>query len=222
MDLLAAILGSRTRTEIFRLLFQHAESELYLRQLHRMSSLSIRPIQQELSKLVDVGLVKFRSDGNRVYYSANSAHPLFPEIRGLVEKTSGVWVLLEEALQDARVELAFVFGSVASGTARPDSDLDLFVIGEIGLRGVVKLISGMSDRAGREINPHVMTRAEFVRKTRGKNHFVSSVLGSPKKFVIGSDDELGRLGQKRLAPATQNDGKGARRSARDRRARVAR
>jgi hypothetical protein len=96
-----------------------------------------------LSKLVDAGLVRLRSDGNRVYYSANSAHPLFPEIRGLVEKTSGVGVLLEEALQDARVELAFVFGSVASGTARPDSDLDLFVIGEIGLRGVVKLLSGM-------------------------------------------------------------------------------
>jgi DNA-binding transcriptional ArsR family regulator len=195
MDTLATLLGSRTRAEIFRLLFQRLDVELYLRELHRRSGVSIRPIQQELNKLSKIGLIKLRNDGNRVYYSANADHPLAPEIRGLVEKTSGVPALLESALVGQGVEIAFIFGSVAAGTARPASDLDLFVIGQAGLRRVVKSLSGVSERVGREINPHVMTRDEFGRKLRRGDHFVATVIKSDKTFVIGSEDELARMGE---------------------------
>lgn len=196
MDSLAALIGSRARAEIFRLLFQRPGTELYLRELHRRSGLSIRPIQQELSKLAAIGLVNLRNDGNRVYYGANMAHPLAPEIRSLVEKTSGVSAVLESALSQPGVEIAFVFGSVASGRARPDSDLDLFVVGDIGLRKVSKLISGVSERIGREINPHVMTRKELSSKALRGDHFLSNVLGSKKQFIVGTEDELRDLGEK--------------------------
>ena len=196
MDTLAVLIGSRTRAEIFRLLFQNPASELYVRELQRRSGLSIRPIQQELSKLLEIGLVKLRNDGNRVYYSANTEHPLFPEIRGLVEKTSGVSALLEAALNNPSVKIAFIFGSVASGDARPTSDLDLFVIGDVRPRELIKLLSGIPERVGREINPHVMTKEEFGQKVRRRDHFISNVLSSQKKFVIGSEDELRKLGKK--------------------------
>jgi predicted nucleotidyltransferase len=199
MDILAAITGSKSRAEIFRLLFERPETQLYLREIHRLSGLSIRPIQAELSTLDKAGLLKTRKDGNRVYYSANTQHPLFPEIRSLVEKTSGVISVLQAALQDPEVETAFIFGSVASGQARPDSDLDLFVIGSLGLRKLTKLLSGASERIGREVNPHVMTSDEFARKMMGKDHFVSNVMGSKKTFIKGDESELKRLGKKRLA-----------------------
>jgi predicted nucleotidyltransferase len=196
MDELALLTGSKTRAEIFRLLFQRAGTELYLRELHRRTGLSIRPVQQELGKLAQIGLVKLRNDGNRIYYTANSEHPLFPEIRGLVEKTSGVSDLLETALAGPGVEMAFIFGSVGAGKARPDSDLDLFVVGDIGLRTLVKRLGGMSERAGRVINPHVMSKEEFSRKAQKKDHFISNVLGAQKAFVIGTEDELRRLAKK--------------------------
>lgn len=196
MDELAALIGSKTRAEIFRLLFQRAGTELYLRELQRRSGLSIRPVQQELSKLARIGLVKLRSDGNRIYYGANTEHPLFPEIRAIVEKTSGVAGLLETALAGPGVEMAFIFGSVGAGTARPDSDLDLFVVGGIGLRTLLKRLGGVSERVGRIVNSHVMSTEEFSRKARRKDHFISSVLGSQKSFVIGTEDELRRLAKK--------------------------
>ena len=196
MDELATLIGSKTRAEIFRLLFQRAGTELYLRELQRRSGLSIRPVQQELKKLAQMGLVKLRNDGNRIYYGANTEHPLFPEIRGIVEKTSGVSALLETALAGPGVELAFIFGSVGAGKARPDSDLDLFVVGDIGLRTLVKRLGGMSERAGRVINSHVMSKEEFSRKAQRKDHFISSVLGAQKAFVIGTEDELRRLAEK--------------------------
>ena len=196
MDELVALTGSKTRAEIFRLLFQRAGTELYLRELQRRSGLSIRPVQQELRKLAQIGLVKLRNDGNRIYYAANTEHPLFPEIRGIVEKTSGVYASLETALAGPGVEIAFVFGSVGAGKARPDSDLDLFVIGDIGLRKLVKRLGGMSERVGRVINSHVMSKVEFLRKAHTKDHFISNVLGEKKTFVVGSEDELRRLAKR--------------------------
>jgi uncharacterized protein len=196
MDELATLVGSKTRAEVFRLLFQRAGTELYLRELQRRSGLSIRPVQQELSKLARMGLVKLRSDGNRIYYGANSEHPLFPEIRGIVEKTSGVSALLESALAGPGVDVAFVFGSVGAGRARPDSDLDLFVIGDAGLRKLVKRLGGMSERIGRLVNVHVMSKEEFSQKAQRKDHFISNVLRGQKAFVIGSEDELRGLAKK--------------------------
>jgi predicted nucleotidyltransferase len=193
MDELATLLGSRTRAETLRLLFKQAGIELYLRELHRRSGMSIRPVQQELRKLAEIGLVKLRSHGNRVYYAANTEHPLFPEIRGIVEKTSGAAALLEGAIAGPGVEAAFIFGSVGSGKARPDSDLDLFVIGDIGLRKLVKRLDGMSERIGRIINPHVVSKDEFLRKAKRNDHFVSNVLGAQKIFVVGTEDELRQL-----------------------------
>lgn len=194
MSSLADIIGSKSRSEIFRLLFERPGTELYLRELHRQSGLSIRPIQEELAKLKEVGLVKVRIDGNRVYYSANTEHPLFPEIRSLVEKTSGVEVLLREALSDSEIQFAFIFGSVASGTASPKSDLDLLVIGDLGLRKLTVLLRGMTNRIGRLVSPHVMTAQEFNRKVHEKDHFISTVMKAKKIFVIGDERELKRLG----------------------------
>lgn len=199
MGSLVDIIGSKSRAEIFRLLFEKPESELYLRELHRQSGLSIRPIQEELNHLLGVGLVKIRKDGNRVYYSANTAHPLFPEIRSLVGKTVGFEGVLKNVLAHPEIQFAFIFGSIASGKARADSDLDLFVVGALGLMKLTTLLSGVSDRLGREINPHVMSGDEFTRKMNAKDHFVSNVIGSRKIFLIGDEDNLKRLGKKRLA-----------------------
>jgi uncharacterized protein len=183
MGLLGEIVGSRTRAEIFRLLFQGTETEIYLREIQRRAKLSVRPIQQELSRLQKIGLVKARKDGNRLYFSANPAHPIYPEIRKIVEKTEGVQGLLRDALSDPDVKIAFIFGSVATGKERAESDVDLFVIGELGLRKLSKLLSGVSGRVGREVNPHVYSEADFAAKWRARDHFVTRVTESEKIFV---------------------------------------
>ena len=195
MDILEGLLGSRSRAEVIRLLFERPERELYLREIFRLSGLSIRPIQEELSHLHDLGLLQVRKDGNRLYYTANSQNPLFPELKSLVEKTSGYRALLTRALKDPEIDAAFVFGSIAAGNAKSTSDLDLFVVGTIGLRKLTKLLSGLSERLGREINPHVLLPAELEKRRKAKDHFVSSVMASKKVFLIGDENELKRLGK---------------------------
>lgn len=196
MNTLEIIVGTRTRAEIFRLLFEKSETELYLRELHRLTNLSIRPIQEEISRLLKGGLISSRKDGNRIYYRANTEHPLFSDLRSLVEKTTGVQAILKHALSVEEIQMVFIFGSVAAGTAKPESDLDLFVIGNLGLRHLSKLISGLSEKIGRVINPHVMSSNEFQKKLKEKNHFITSIMKTPKQFVIGEENDLKRLGKK--------------------------
>ena len=135
MDVLAKILSSGVRAEIFRVLFGLSAVELHMREIQRRSGFAIGTIQTELRKLLMLDLVKKRRDGNRVYFSANRENPLFNDIHNLVLKTAGLVDVLKKALSvNEKIRLAFVFGSVARGKEKVGSDVDLVIIGDIGLR----------------------------------------------------------------------------------------
>jgi DNA-binding transcriptional ArsR family regulator len=194
MDALVQLLSSRVKAEVFRLLFGLEAGEMHVREIERRSGLSVSTVRQELRRLSQLGLVAARKDGNRTYYHANRGHPCYADIRGLVLKTSGLVAVLRSALAQPSVRVAFVFGSVASGTAHAQSDVDLMVIGTSSLRTVGKMLSETSAQLGREVNPHVLTPAEFARRRDARDHFVCQVLDSPRLFVVGDDDELAAMG----------------------------
>lgn len=186
---------SRGRAEIFRLLFGPPSGELHVRELERRTGLSDATVRQELKKLSRLGVVEARRDGNRTCYRANGTYPLYPDIRNLVLKTSGLTDVLREALDGVGgVELAFIFGSIASDTAKPHSDIDLMVIVTIGLCQLSKRLSGPEAKIGREVNPHVLTPEEFTRRASEGDYFITTVLKGPRLFVVGSEEELRRLG----------------------------
>jgi DNA-binding transcriptional ArsR family regulator len=195
MDTLARLLSSRVKAEVFRLLFGSGTPELHVRELARRAGLNEATVRQELIRLTGLGLLDLRRDGNRAYYRAHTAHPLYPEIRNLVLKTSGLVDVLHEALASLNIQVAFVFGSVADGTQKPESDLDLMVIGDVTLRGVVKLLSGTATRLGREVNPYALTPGEFAKKKRARDHFLTEVLTTKRLFVIGDEDDLRAMGR---------------------------
>lgn len=195
MNRLADLLSSRVKAEIFRLLFGGAESELHVREIERRSGLADATVRQELKRLTRLGVVELRRDGNRTYYHANTEHPLYPDIRNMVLKTSGLVDVLQEALTHSGIRLAFVFGSTARGNGKAGSDVDLMVIGTISLRQLGKLLSGVAMRLGREVNPHVLTPEEFAKRMKTRDHFIATVLSESRLFVIGSEDELKAMGR---------------------------
>lgn len=190
MNLLEELLSSRTRAAIFGLLFGVKEQYLHIREIERRSGFAVGSVRQEALKLVRLGLVVRRKSGNRTYYEPNKNHPLYVDIRRIVLKTSGLAEALADALGEKGIQCAFVFGSLAAGTEQPESDVDLMIIGDIGLREASKRLAGMGDGIGREINSHVMTPEEFDRRRRTAEHFVSSVMASPRIWVKGSEDDL--------------------------------
>ncbi len=195
MNLLSQILSSKVRAEVFRLLFGLSDQPLHLRELVRRSGFAIGTIQTEMKKLVRLDLVERRKDGNRVYYRANKNHPLYTDIQHMVFKTTGLVDTLKQALgnQDA-VEVAFLFGSAATGKLAAESDVDLLVVGDIGLRRLLSLLTDASGRIGREINPIVMSARELGKRVADGEHFITAVLDGPKHFIVGNADELKAMG----------------------------
>jgi len=194
MSLLVEILSSKIRSEIFRLLFGVNEEALHMREIERRSGLSIGTIQQEIKKLLRLNLIIKRKDGNRIYYQANKEHPLYPEIRNLVLKTAGLVDFFRKALEaNPIIRFAFVFGSLARHEERDKSDVDLMVIGDIAMRQLTGLLSGVSTKIGREINLYILTTREFLKRKSTKDHFLIQVLESPKIFVIGNENDLANL-----------------------------
>ena len=198
MDTLSQILSSRTRAGIFKLLFGTREEELHIREIQRRSQLNDRTIRQELAKLLMLGLVIDRKDSNRVYYRANKSNPLYPDIHNLVLKSIGLRDVLLDALNDKGIKIAFVFGSISEGRETSESDVDLFVIGSLGMRNVSTLLSGAAGKIGREINTHMMSESEIKKRYITKDHFIYSVIKSKKLFIIGTEDDLETVVGKRL------------------------
>lgn len=156
--------------------------------------LEMRPssLQRELASLTSAGILRRRRDGNRVYFQADGECPLLPDLQGLLLKTVGLVDVLRDALDPIsdRIAWAFVYGSVARGEGVNASDVDLMIIGDVGLAIVATRLEGTEQCLLRPVNPTVYTRAEAVAKFAAGHHFVSDVLRGDKLFVIGRADDL--------------------------------
>ena len=195
MSLLSEILSSRTRAGVFSVLFGWDPQELHAREISRRTEITLSTVQQELKKLVGLDLVERRQDGNRVCFKANRLHPLFSEIRNLTVKTSGIIPLLRTALLPVAEDIvsAFVFGSVARSEELAHSDIDIMIIGNLGLRKVSSLMTPVCQQMDREVNPYTLTPESFSKRCAEKDVFFTHVLGSNKLFLIGGEDELSSM-----------------------------
>jgi len=197
MDILSEILSSRIRAAILRLLFSFDAKELYMRDLERRSGFSIGAIQTELKKLIRLELLKNRKDGNRIYFQANKEHPLYSDLRNLVLKTNGLIDIIKDALihSDA-IRYAFIFGSFAREEETSLSDIDLMVVGDLGLRHLTKMLSGLSDRLHREINPHCLSEKDFIRRKNVGEPFINRICEESRLFIIGDKNDFEAMARK--------------------------
>lgn len=193
---LSQTLFGQTRAAVLSVLYGHVGEAFYLRQLARLTHIALGPVQREVRQLVDAGLVTKKTVGTQTLYSANQTSPVFREIKSLVTKTVGMHDVLAEALDPLRdrINLAFVYGSVARARENESSDVDLMVVGRVEFGEVVERLAEAQRILNREVNPTVYSIREFARKIRG--NFLKSVLAEKKLFIIGDEDDLRELGQK--------------------------
>ncbi len=201
---LSSTLFGKTRRAVLALLFSNPDEEFYLRQIVRRVRSGQGGVQRELRRLADARVIVRSVRGRTTFYQANRACPVFSELRGLVIKTAGVAEVLRAALLplSERIDVAFVYGSVAKARMRAGSDIDLFVVGAVGFGEVVDRLSSAQTELAREVNPTVFDPREVERRMKQGDHFVSSVVEGPKVFVIGGQHELDQLAGGRLADRT--------------------
>lgn len=186
------LLGS-SRAAVLAVLLLRPDESLHVRELARLTGVSPGTLHRELRALTGLGLLQRRAVGRQVFYTANPSSPVFEDLAGLLRKTAGLVDVLRSALAPLadRIERAFVYGSMASGQTHAHSDIDVMVIGDLGFADVVLALAPAQESLRREINPTVLSAADFKRKRRQVDGFVAKVLKGSTLWLMGSNDAPG-------------------------------
>ena len=188
------LFSSSARVKILTLFLLNPESRFYQREIEGLTGLPIRAVQREVERLETLGLLQRTVEGNRVYYQVERGFFLFPELRSMILKTTGLGSLLRERLRDEdRIKVAFIYGSYAANQETTASDIDLFVIGELSSKELHMAVREAEKVIHREINYTLFSPEEFSQKTQARNGFVLNVLGGPKIFLKGDEGALQSL-----------------------------
>jgi predicted nucleotidyltransferase len=164
----------------------------YLSELAEFLHTRPSSLQRELSSLEQSGILQQRKDGRRTYFKAETRSPIFRELRGIFEKTEGLIPSLRVALRpfENKIVFAFVYGSIARRQEHATSDVDLMVIGNVGLGDLAPSLRKAERRLGREVNVTNYSVDEFRKKVADGDHFLTTVLKGSLQFVKGEQRDL--------------------------------
>ncbi len=194
-DRLANILFGKARRAILSLLYMHTDEQYYLRRIVRETGIGLGPAQRELSQLTSASMITREVRDRLVYYRANPDCPIYNELKNIMIKTAGLADVVRHALEPVadRIKSAFIYGSFAQGAEDKHSDIDLMIIGTAQFADISSAISPAQEKLQREINFAVISVHEFKLRLKENDHFIKSVMNSPRISIIGNEDELERL-----------------------------
>ena len=183
------LFGSRTRAKILGWFFAHSGEPYSVRQLASILGDDPSNLSKELSKLEDLGILISSRERNLKRFQVNQDCAFGPELKGLVQKTTGIMGRLRSALQAAKgIGFAFVYGSFAKGTENAESDIDLLIVGDIDLDKLDRIFVGLEKAFGRTVNYVLYTKREYETKKAEGNAFLQEVRGREKIWIIGKND----------------------------------
>jgi len=190
--MLEKLFGSRVRAKLLTQLFSFTDRAFYIRELQELLGEDSTNISRELKKLENIGLIIGYNQGKMRYYQANPHSAIFTELKNLILKTSGLAGILKAALEKIQgIQLAFIYGSIAQGTERSDSDVDVIIVGKVDVDHLNDTISLVEDQLQRDINYILYTPDEFCQKISQQNGFVTEILKDKKIVLFGDASRFG-------------------------------
>jgi len=194
------------RQEILAATLLSPEKSWYLSELAAHLETSPSSLQRELEALAKSGILERTQDGRRTYYRAQTASPVFQELRALFSKTAGIVPLLNSELArfGSKIKWAALFGSMARGEEETQSDIDLLVVGPVGMTELLPALRRVEQQLGREVNVTRYSETEFLAKRRGRDHFLNSVLKGKLITIVGSPNELEKAAGGKQGPRPQD------------------
>jgi predicted nucleotidyltransferase len=191
--MLMDLLFGSYRQRILGMLLLHPEQTYHVRELARMTHTTAGTLHKELSRLAESGLLLREKQGNQIRYQANRLCPIYSELASVFRKTTGLADVVTEAIQPlaGEIKLALIFGSIARGEETASSDIDLLIVGDVGFADLVKALHPAQKALSREINPVVLSQAEYQQRLNNKDHFIQQIQSHPTINLLGNLNEPG-------------------------------
>lgn len=194
---LASALFSRVQLRILSLLFGQPDRAYQVTEAINLAGSGRGAVQRELERLTKAGILNRTLYRNHKLYQANRQSPVFEELRSLILKTVGLVEPLRDSLKAFRskIDVAFVYGSIAKGADTANSDIDLLIIGDdLAYGDIFNALQKAEKTLHRPVSPNLMTRQEWRQRTSDKNPFIRKILQQPRLFIFGDDNELKGIG----------------------------
>jgi len=186
MDIVNILFKSKIRQKILARFFADENRKLYINELARLVNTTQGTCRRELNKLVDMGLLTTSKEGNLLYYQVTKQNPLYTEFSAIIQKTIGIEAKLKSSLYGLKgISYAFIFGSYVKREFKPESDIDIVIIGIIKEDSLIRVFRDVEKVIGREINYHIYTEKEFKNKLR-TDSFIKNII---KDYIIIKGDE---------------------------------
>jgi predicted nucleotidyltransferase len=142
-------------------------------------------VHRELSRAEGAGLVVRDSTARPHRFIAATEDPVYEPLAALLSRSIGVEAELRSVLCRPDVLAAVIHGSWARGTRRPDSDIDVLVIGDAQLRDLRRAVRRVGKAAGRRVDITVLSLDEFRRLRDEGASYVRTVLEEPTTALVG-------------------------------------
>jgi len=185
------VLFTKTQQQVLRLLYGKPDQSYYLNELVRLAGVGKGSLSRELDKFCQVGLLTKTRQGNQNHYQANNECPIFNELKTITQKTFGVVEVIQSALSPIvdQLDFAFIYGSMAKGDEHAASDIDLMLVGsDLSYSEIMEMLDPPEQQLGRPINPTIYTRAEFNKRVKNDQQFVTRVMEQPKLWIVKEDE----------------------------------
>lgn len=185
------MLGSRVKVNVLRMLFKFKAKTFTGRELAESIRLTHTGVRRALRELQASNLVLIEYHGRSNLITLNTDSYAYDVLQTLFNAEAGMFKNhfaqeLKREVPNGIVSCA-IFGSVARGTEKPDSDVDVLFITD-NKEAVQKFIEDKLQffvkRYGNVITPYIMSKNEFARKKN--TPFVKDVLES-YKLIKGED-----------------------------------
>ncbi len=179
-------LFTKTQQKVLGLLYGKPEQSFYLNEIVRLAGMGKGSVNRELLKLVSAGLLTVSKQGNQNHYQANASNPIFSELKLIVQKSFGIVDVIKSSLSFLlpKLDMAFIYGSVAKQSEHAGSDIDLMLVGDdLSYSEVMGLLDNAEQQLARTINPTLLTAIEFEKRITEGQSFLTRVMEQPKIWL---------------------------------------
>ncbi len=145
----------------------------YLRELANEFGESTNSVRVELNRLTEAGILESETQGQMVIYQARRSHPLFPEIKSLVSKYTGLDKIVEQVISYlGDIKSAYLIGDYAKGI--DSGTIELVLVGNVKQDYLANLIIRIKREISRDFK--CLVKIEEEAKEFFENQYKDKVL----------------------------------------------
>ena len=170
------VLNSKTKIKIIKFLLTH-EASMSEREIASILKVSHMSVNRTMRELAELNFVNFVTIGKAHLWRVNHKSYAFRALSELIKGVSGIQEPIEELkkillkkLPKTLIKRIVLFGSIAKGSERTNSDIDIFILArdkqskEKLESSIEKLSNICFEMYGNRLAPYILTDQEFKQK----------------------------------------------------------